>query len=74
MNGSLVRGVRVVEFSQLTAAPFCGLTLQDLGARGGEGGGAARRSKSWLGADDRGRWSVLPCAGPALHSPEQVTL
>src|SRR5947207_13247125 len=25
-------GVRVVEFSQLIAAPFCGLTLLDLGA------------------------------------------
>ena len=32
MNGSLLRGVHVVEFSQLIAAPFCGLTLQDLGA------------------------------------------
>ncbi|HVS29345.1 MAG TPA: CoA transferase [Solirubrobacteraceae bacterium] len=29
----LLAGVRVVEFSQLLAAPFCGLTLADLGAR-----------------------------------------
>jgi crotonobetainyl-CoA:carnitine CoA-transferase CaiB-like acyl-CoA transferase len=28
----LLRGVRVVEFSRLIAAPFCGLTLADLGA------------------------------------------
>jgi crotonobetainyl-CoA:carnitine CoA-transferase CaiB-like acyl-CoA transferase len=28
----LLDGVRVVEFSQLLAAPFCGLTLSDLGA------------------------------------------
>jgi crotonobetainyl-CoA:carnitine CoA-transferase CaiB-like acyl-CoA transferase len=28
----LLEGVRVVEFSQLIAAPFCGLTLLDLGA------------------------------------------
>jgi crotonobetainyl-CoA:carnitine CoA-transferase CaiB-like acyl-CoA transferase len=28
----LLGGVRVVEFSQLLAAPFCGLTLSDLGA------------------------------------------
>ncbi len=31
-NDSLLAGVRVVEFSQLIAAPFCGLTLLDLGA------------------------------------------
>ncbi len=30
---SLLQGVRVVEFSQLIAAPFCGLTLLDLGAQ-----------------------------------------
>jgi crotonobetainyl-CoA:carnitine CoA-transferase CaiB-like acyl-CoA transferase len=29
---SVLAGVRVVEFSQLIAAPFCGLTLVDLGA------------------------------------------
>jgi len=29
---AVLRGVRVVEFSQLIAAPFCGLTLADLGA------------------------------------------
>jgi crotonobetainyl-CoA:carnitine CoA-transferase CaiB-like acyl-CoA transferase len=29
---ALLRGVRVVEFSRLIAAPFCGLTLADLGA------------------------------------------
>src|ERR671923_3041007 len=29
---TLLEGVRVVEFSQLLAAPFCGLTLSDLGA------------------------------------------
>src|SRR5919198_1883340 len=27
-----LEGLRVVEFSQLIAAPFCGLTLADLGA------------------------------------------
>jgi crotonobetainyl-CoA:carnitine CoA-transferase CaiB-like acyl-CoA transferase len=31
-NDPLLAGVRVVEFSQLIAAPFCGLTLLDLGA------------------------------------------
>src|SRR5690348_16384611 len=29
---SMLDGIRVVEFSQLIAAPFCGLTLLDLGA------------------------------------------
>ena len=29
---AILDGVRVVEFSQLIAAPFCGLTLLDLGA------------------------------------------
>ena len=29
---SLLDGIRVVEFSRLIAAPFCGLSLQDLGA------------------------------------------
>src|ERR1700726_3878003 len=28
----MLDGIRVVEFSQLIAAPFCGLTLLDLGA------------------------------------------
>ena len=28
----VLEGVRVAEFSQLIAAPFCGLTLLDLGA------------------------------------------
>src|SRR5947209_10843747 len=32
MTPPLLEGVRVVEFSQLIAAPFCGLTLLDLGA------------------------------------------
>ena len=32
MTQRLLAGVRVVEFSQLIAAPFCGLTLGDLGA------------------------------------------
>ena len=31
-DGALLSGVRVVEFSRLIAAPFCGLTLADLGA------------------------------------------
>lgn len=30
---ALLEGLRVVEFSQLIAAPFCGLTLLDLGAQ-----------------------------------------
>ena len=30
--GRVLDGIRVVEFSQLIAAPFCGLTLLDLGA------------------------------------------
>src|SRR5215210_2074670 len=32
MAGRLLEGLRVVEFSSLIAAPFCGLTLGDLGA------------------------------------------
>jgi crotonobetainyl-CoA:carnitine CoA-transferase CaiB-like acyl-CoA transferase len=31
-TGPILEGLRVVEFSQLIAAPFCGLTLLDLGA------------------------------------------
>ncbi len=31
-NAPLLNGIRVVEFGQLIAAPFCGLTLLDLGA------------------------------------------
>jgi crotonobetainyl-CoA:carnitine CoA-transferase CaiB-like acyl-CoA transferase len=31
-RGRLLDGIRVVEFSRLIAAPFCGLTLADLGA------------------------------------------
>jgi crotonobetainyl-CoA:carnitine CoA-transferase CaiB-like acyl-CoA transferase len=31
-GGRLLEGLRVVEFSRLIAAPFCGLTLSDLGA------------------------------------------
>jgi crotonobetainyl-CoA:carnitine CoA-transferase CaiB-like acyl-CoA transferase len=32
MTASVLDGIRVVEFSQLIAAPYCGLTLADLGA------------------------------------------
>jgi crotonobetainyl-CoA:carnitine CoA-transferase CaiB-like acyl-CoA transferase len=32
VSSAILSGVRVVEFSQLIAAPFCGLTLLDLGA------------------------------------------
>jgi crotonobetainyl-CoA:carnitine CoA-transferase CaiB-like acyl-CoA transferase len=31
-DGGVLEGLRVLEFSQLIAAPFCGLTLADLGA------------------------------------------
>ena len=31
-TAGVLEGVRVAEFSQLIAAPFCGLTLLDLGA------------------------------------------
>jgi CoA:oxalate CoA-transferase len=33
VSEAILDGVRVVELSQLIAAPFCGLTLRDLGAR-----------------------------------------
>jgi crotonobetainyl-CoA:carnitine CoA-transferase CaiB-like acyl-CoA transferase len=78
----LLDGVRVVEFSQLLAAPFCGLTLSDLGAdvikvepRSGD---EVRRfppffdsgESGWFHAVNRGKRGVAL----GLNDPRAVTI
>ena len=59
----LLAGARVVEFSQLIAAPFCGLTLGDLGAEvikvEPPGGDPSRAFGPWLRQGESGFFHAL---------------
>src|SRR5436305_3362152 len=62
-NARILDGVRVVEFGQLIAAPFCGLTLLDLGAEvikvEPRGGDAMRRFPPHLDDGESALFRVL---------------